>query len=260
MLHILTEKRGNAMIVTFNRPDRDNAFGLDMAAQLFNALKLMTTDRAIRAVLLQGSGSHFMNGIDMALYGGDLNTALEHATEMMQPYNSAIRELLAMEKPVIASCAGMTAGPGMSFLLACDLAIAAKSAKFNCQFTSNGLTPDGGASALLARKAGLMRANELLMLSEDFSADDAARWNLVNRVVDDGKLKDEALTLLDRLADGPTRAYGGVKKLLAKSYEQDLNTQLAFEHTCWGASVRSFDFREAVKAHFAKRPAKFTGS
>jgi 2-(1,2-epoxy-1,2-dihydrophenyl)acetyl-CoA isomerase len=179
---------------------------------------------------------------------------------MMQPYHSAIRELLAMDKPVIAACTGLTAGPGMSLMLACDLVLAAKSAVFNCKFTSYGMTPDGGASFLLARKVGMMKANELLMLSETFGAADAERWNLVNKVVDDAKLKDEALAWIDRLANGPTRAYGGVKRLVAKSLEQDVNTQLSLEHTYWGASARSFDFREAVKAHFAKRPAKFTGT
>lgn len=258
---ITSTKRGAALIVTFNRPAQGNALTFDMANQLFNLMKPATTDRAIRAVMLEGAGGNFMDGIDTtATYGGDFTAALERANQMLQPYHSVVRELLLMDKPVLAVATGSVAGPGMSFLLASDLVIAARSAVFNCKFTAYGATPDGAASIMLPRKIGAARACEMLMLSENVSAEQAERWNLVNRVVDDAKVRDEALAWLDRLVEGATRAMGGVKKLVHKAFEQDSNAQLALEHTYWGASVRSFDFREAVKAHAAKRPAKFTGS
>jgi len=257
---ILSEKRGAALIVTFNRPDHANAINIDMATQLFNLLKPATVDRAIRAVLLKGAGGNFMDGIDMNTYAGDPNMALEKANQFIQPYHSAIREVQVMDKPVLAMANGITAGAGLSFMLASDMVIAGRSAKFNCKFTSYAMTPDGGASLMLPRKVGATKAAELLMLSEDFSAADAERLNLVNKVVDDAKLEEEAFALLDRLANGPTRAYAGIKRLVAKAFEEDFNAQLALEHTNWGASVRGFDFREAIKAFFAKRPAKFTGS
>jgi 2-(1,2-epoxy-1,2-dihydrophenyl)acetyl-CoA isomerase len=257
---ITSEKRGAALILSFNRPARANAFTSEMAAQLFNALKPAATDRTIRAVMLKGAGGTFMDGLDMELFAGDFTGALERVNEMFQPYHSAIRELLTMEKPVLAAIDGVAAGPGLSFVLASDLVLASRRATFNCKFSSYGLTPDGGCSAMLARKAGMMKANELLMLSENFSAADAARWNLVNAVVDDGKLQDEALAWLDRLAARPTRAYGGIKRLVMKAFEQDINAQISLEHAFWGASARSFDFREAVRAQAAKRPAKFTGT
>ena len=145
-------------------------------------------------------------------------------------------------------------------MLACDLVLAARSTKFNCKFTSYAMTPDGGASFFLTRKVGAAKANELLMLSETFGAEEAGRWNLINSVVDDDKLQDEALNWIDRLSTGPTRAFGGVKKLVLKAFEQDLNAHLGLEHTYWGASSRTFDFREAVKAYFAKRDTKYSGA
>jgi 2-(1,2-epoxy-1,2-dihydrophenyl)acetyl-CoA isomerase len=165
-----------------------------------------------------------------------------------------------MDKPVLAAVEGNVAGPGLSFMLACDLVLAARGTKFNCKYTSYGMPPDGGISLNLTRKVGTSKACELLMLSETFTAEQAEKWNLVNAVVDDDKLSAEALTWVDRLATGPTKAFGSVKRLVAKAFEQDLATQLSLEHTYWGGCSRSFDFREAVKAHFAKRPAKFMGA
>jgi 2-(1,2-epoxy-1,2-dihydrophenyl)acetyl-CoA isomerase len=216
----------------------------------------------VRAVLLRGAGGNFMNGVDLTgLYGkGGVDLGIERANQMMQPYHNVIRELQVMDKPVIAAVEGAVAGPGLSLMLACDLVLAARGTKFNCNFTSNALSPDGGSTFFLARKVGAAKAMELLMLSEDFTAEDAQKWNLVNHVSDDGKLQDDSLGWVDRLANGPTRAFSGVKKLVLKAFENDLNAQLALEHSYWGGSVRSFDFREAMKAHFAKREAKYSGA
>ncbi|MDX2027039.1 MAG: enoyl-CoA hydratase-related protein [Alphaproteobacteria bacterium] len=257
---VLSEMRGQALIITINNPDRGNAMSFDMAVQLFNLLKNVTTDRAVRAVLLQGKGSHFMDGLDMNLYAGDVGGALDRANQMVQPYHSAIRELQAMEKPVLAAVNGRVAGPGMSFMLASDLVLAARSTKFNCDFTTHALSPDGGASFFLTRQVGAAKANELLMLSEEFSVEDAEKWGLVNSVIDDEKLHDAALAWVDRLATGPTRAFGAVKMLVGRAYEQNLTTHLGLEHTYWGACSRTFDFKEAIRAYFAKRPAKYSGA
>ncbi len=257
---VISEIRGQSLIVTFNRPEHANALTLDMANQLFQILKPATTDRGIRAVLLRGRGGHFMDSVDMDLYAGDWNIALEMANQLILPYHSAIRELQSMDKPVIAAVDGIVAGAGFCFMLASDLVLAGRNTKFNCEFASRALTPDGGCSYYLPRKVGAAKATELLMLSETFGAEEAKNYNLISRILDEDKLHEEALTWLDRLASGPTRAYGGIKKLIMKSFEQDINAQLGLEHTYFGASSRTFDFREVVKAHLANRPAKFTGS
>ncbi len=257
---VTSEMRGPALVVTLNRPDQKNAMNFDMANQLYNLLKNVTTDRGVRAVLIRGQGGHFMDGLDMQMYMGEIGTGVERANQLMQPYHSAIRELQLMEKPVVAAVDGTVSGPGMSFMLACDLVIAARSAKFNCKFTSYAMSPDGGASFFLTRKLGTAKAMELLMLSEVFDAEAAARLHLVNSVVDDDKLQVESLTWLDRLAAGPTRAFGGVKMLVGKAFEQTLNIHLGLEHTYWGTCSRTFDFKEAMKAMGAKREPKYSGA
>jgi 2-(1,2-epoxy-1,2-dihydrophenyl)acetyl-CoA isomerase len=257
---VKSEMRGAALIVTFAIPDRANAFTVEMAQQLFNILKPVATTPAIRAVLLRGQGGHFLGDIDMNAYGGDFATGVERVNQMFQPYHSSIRELQVMEKPVLAAVEGTITGAGFSMMLAADLVLAARSTKFSAGFVSYACTPHGGASFFLTRKAGLPKALELMMLNETFGAEDALGYRLVNRLVDDDKLGAESLAWIDRLAEGPTKAMGGVKRLAMKAFDQDVNGQLGLEHALWGASTRSFDFRDAIKAFFAKRPPKFTGT
>lgn len=257
---ILTEVRGGAFIVTFNRPMHTNALNVDMANMLFLALKQVTTDRAIRAVLLRGQAGHFMDGLDLNIYANDFGKGVERHNELMLPYHSAIREINTMDKPVLAAVSGKVTGPGLSFMLASDLVLAGQSAVFNAGFTSYAMTPDGSASFFLPRKVGAAKATEILMLSEDFDAATAEKLHLVNGVVEDAKLEEEALLWIDRLANGPTKAFAGIRRLVASAFEQDINHHMALEHAHWGASTRTFDFREAVKAKFAKRPVKYTGA
>ena len=260
MPEIITERRGATLVITLNRPDHANAMTIDMANALYNTVKLATTDRGIRLVLLWGAGGHFMDGMDMSFYSGDINLALENANKLVLPYHSVIREFQAMDKPVLSVVEGKVTGAGMSLMLASDLVIAARSTTFNTKFVDFALTPDGGCSYFLPRKIGASRAMELLMLNETIDSSEAERLHLVNRVVDDEKLHESAVEWADRLVDGPTRAYGAVKKLVMHSFEHELNAHLGMEHSCFGQSTRSFDFREAVKAYFDKRQAKFTGN
>jgi len=257
---VLTERRGQSLILTFNRPGSANALTIDMANQLFTILKNTTTDKSVRAVLLCGAGSNFMNGLDMNFYAGNVSDALDSANQLILPYHSAIRELQVMDKPVLCAVEGHVTGTGFSLMLASDLVIAGKSARFNTRFAEYALTPDGGCSYFLPRKVGLSRAVEIMMLCEEFNAERAERLRIVNKVVEDEDLQDEALVWLDKLAAGPTKAYGAIKKLACRSYEQDLNAHLGLEHTYFGQSSRSFDFREAVRAHKAGNETKFTGT
>lgn len=257
---ILVERQGQGLVVKFNRPDSANAMTLDMATQLHNVLKSVTVDRSVRAVLLCGSGPDFMNGLDMGVYTHNLTTALEEANKIILPYHSAIRELQTMDKPVLAAVDGYVTGSGMSFMLASDFVISGRNAKFNCRFTDYATTPDGGCSFFLPRKIGLARAIEMMMFCEEIDCKMAERLHLVNRVAEDGTLMDEALKWLDHLANGPTKAYGAVKKLATRAFEETLDQHLGLEHTYNGQSSRSFDFREAVKAHSEGRKAKFSGT
>lgn len=258
---VLTERRGQALIITFNRPDHANALTMDMAQQLFTILKNATTDHSVRAVMLRGAGGNYMDGLDMSFYKLNMNDALDKANQLILPYHSAIRELQVMDKPVLSVIDGYVTGTGFSFMLASDLVIASKSARFNTRFVEYALTPDGGVSFFLARKLGVSRAVEIMMLSEEFDAERAERLRIVNKVVDDdANLQEAALAWLDHLVAGPTKAYGAIKKLANRAFEQDLNAHLGLEHTYFGQSSRSFDFREAVRADNEGREPRFTGT
>lgn len=257
---IKTETRGGALIITFNCPEQGNSLTLSMANQLFQILKPVASDRTIRAVMLCGAGDNFMDGLDLDIYAKDTSAGAERNNELLLPYHSIIRELYGMDKPILAVVRGRVTGAGLSFMLACDLVLAGRSTKFNAAFSSYAMTPDGGASFFLTRKVGAAKACEILMLSEDFDAAMAEKLHLVNASVDDDKLQDMAFEWIDKLASGPTKAFGGIKKLVDKAYEQDLAAHLALEHTYWGASVRSFDFRSAMKGLFSKQPARYTGA
>ncbi|MDD3183360.1 MAG: enoyl-CoA hydratase-related protein [Alphaproteobacteria bacterium] len=257
---VLSERRGQSLIITFNRPDQANAMTLDMANQLFAILKNATTDRSVRAVMLCGAGRNFMNGLDMDPYCKDMNAALDNANQLILPFHSSIRELQTMDKPVLAVVDGYVSGAGFSMMLASDLVISSSTAQFNAAFGDHAITPIGGASFFLSRKVGMGRAMEIFMLCEDFDADRAKRLRLVNKIAEEGSLQEEALIWLDKLAQGPTKALGGIKKLACRAFEQDLNAQLGLEHTYFGQSSRGFDFREALRALNEKREANFTGS
>jgi 2-(1,2-epoxy-1,2-dihydrophenyl)acetyl-CoA isomerase len=256
---VMSSRRGPALIVTLNRPERQNAMTLDLANQLFTILKNATTDRSVRAVLIHGAGGSFMDGLDPAFFLRDLDMALEQANQLVQPYHSIIRELQSMDKPVLAAVSGHVTGAGMSLMLGSDLVIAAKSTTFCCNFANMALSSTGGCSFFLPRKIGASRAVEMLLLNQDFDAVYAEKLHLINRVVPDDRLEGEALAWVDQLAEGPTKALGSLKKLVLAAFENDLDRHLSLEHTHFGHNTRSFDFREAVKALKTNRPAKFTG-
>jgi 2-(1,2-epoxy-1,2-dihydrophenyl)acetyl-CoA isomerase len=257
---IKSEVRNGVLIVTFNRPEQGNALSFDMANQFFQVVKPVATDGAIRLVVLRGEGGNFMNGLDLGLYARDVAAGVERNNELLLPYHSAIRELHAMEKPVLAIVNGKVSGVGFSLMLASDFVVAGQGAKFSMGSTALGISPNGAATFFLPRKVGAAKAMEIMVLNEEFDVAEAERLHLVNAVAEDAQLQEVANGWIERLASGPTKVYGAIKRLVARSFDQELNPHISLEHTYWGACSRSFDFRAAVKAHLAKQPVKYTGS
>ncbi len=257
---VLFETRGSVLVVTFNRPDQGNALTTSMSKVFSEKLKAIGGDRSLRAILLCGAGNHFVNGHDISGFSSDVNSVQELVFQKVQFFYAVIRELQTMERPVIAAVDGRVSGGGFSLMLASDLVIATKRTVFNTGFTPHAMVPDGGATFFLPRKVGMARASELLLLSEDFSAEQAEKWGLINKVVADDVLQAEAMSWAEKVAAGPTRILAATKRLIGKSYEQELSAQLSQESTTWTAGSRTFDFREAMKAYAAKREPKFTGA
>ena len=186
------------------------------------------------------------SGGDLCAYLGELTTAL----------HAGLALLMRMDAPVIVAVKGSAAGAGLGLVLAADLAIAGRSAKFTPAYTGVGLTPDAGCTFLLPRAVGYKRAMELLLTNRVLSAEEALDWGLVNQVVDDELVDGTAAALAARLAGGPSAAFGGVKRLLAEA-EPGLETHLGRESRSIAARGASVEGREGIAAFLEKRLPRF---
>ena len=248
--------------VELNRPQTLNAWNRQLGIDLLAALERVRTDEAVRAVVITGAGRGFSSGADLKDFGGgDLTPdgrpdIYRTLTERYHPIMRAIREL---PKPVLAAVNGAAVGIGCSLALCCDLILAAESAYFMLAFVNIGLVPDGGSSLFVPSRVGMARASELAMLGERLGAAEALEWGLINRVVTDGSLPEEAASLAARLARGPTRSYAGSKQQINNWLFARMDQQLELEARLQAEMADSEDFREGATAFAQKRPARFSG-
>lgn len=256
---VLVTDRGAVRTLTLNRPSAFNSFDLALKGALLTALDV-AADRSVRAVVITGAGRAFCAGQDLkehlALVGAGDERVGRTVSEF---YNPVVRAVLGLRKPVIAAVNGPAAGAGTGLALACDLRIAATAATFSMAFAGVGLSADTGASYLLPRYVGYGRASSMMLLGEKVDAAEALRIGLVDQVVDDADLVGTVAALADRLAAGPTRAYGWIKASLQHAATADLDSALDFEDRAQTACFASEDHLEAVAAFVQKRPPRFTG-
>lgn len=245
--------------VTFNRPDNANAMDLPLMAELMHAAIRCDEDRRIRAVVVTGEGTFFSAGGDLAGFSGAGDEAGVLLKEMTTYFHAAISRFSRMNPPVIAAVNGTAAGAGMSFVAACDLAIAAESAMFTSAYTAASLTPDGSSTYFVPRLVGMRRAMELMLTNRRLSAAEALEWGLINQVVPDGELLATARSLASRLAEGGTLAFGAVKRLLHESFAGTLETQMELEARAIAAMSHTHDGREGIEAFLGKRRPTFLG-
>jgi 2-(1,2-epoxy-1,2-dihydrophenyl)acetyl-CoA isomerase len=248
--------------VELNRPEALNAWNAQFGEDLLAALRGVTEDEAVRAIVLTGAGRGFSSGADLKDISTDTTpegrpNVYKTLTERYHPIMHAIRD---MPKPVIAAVNGPAVGIGCSLALCCDLIVAAESAYFLLAFVNIGLVPDGGSSLFLPTRIGMARASELSMLGERLPAAKALEWGLINRVVADEQLEQEAGALAARMAAGPTRSYAGSKRQLNNWLYARMEEQLELEATIQQEMAGSDDFVEGAMAFVQKRPARFTGS
>jgi len=248
--------------VELNRPEALNAWNAQFGEDLLAALRGVTEDEAVRAVVLTGAGRAFSSGADLKDISTDTTpggrpNVYKTLTERYHPIMHAIRE---MPKPVIAAVNGPAVGIGCSLALCCDLIVAAESAYFLLAFVNIGLVPDGGSSLFLPTRIGMARASELSMLGERLPAAKALEWGLINRVVADEQLEQEVGALAARMAAGPTRSYAGSKRQLNNWLYARMEEQLELEATIQQEMAGSDDFVEGAMAFIQKRPARFSGS
>jgi len=260
--HFRFDVEAGVATVSFDRPERLNALTLDVYADLRDLFTEMEHRDDVAVVVLAGEGRGFCSGGDVndiigrLLDSGDQRDVLEF-TRMTGAVVQRMREL---PRPIIAAVNGVAAGAGAVIALAADFRLLARSASFRFLFTSVGLAgADMGCAWLLPRLVGLGRATELLMLGDQLPADEAERFGLATRVVDDDRLADETATLARRLAEGPTFAYAATKLLLTR--EADMSLQAGIELEAWTQAylMRSGDHREFFKAFTEGRQPTWTG-
>jgi 2-(1,2-epoxy-1,2-dihydrophenyl)acetyl-CoA isomerase len=256
---ILYEVDNGLAKITFNRPEAGHSINRDFAYEFMYAAIRATTDPAVRCVLISATGSMYSFGGDLKFFATEMDKIEATLTELTAVLHLGIQRLHHGKAPVIIAVNGMAAGGGFSLALFGDIVLAARSAKFVMAYTNAGLSPDGSSSYYLPRVVGLRRAQELMLTNRMLTAAEAQDWGIVTTVVDDDALAEEAEKLGRKLASGPTRAYGAVKKLLSRTFEQSLEVQLEEESRLIAAMGHSADGREGLDSFLNKRKPSFKG-
>ncbi len=254
---LLYEKSGNAVTITLNRPDVFNAFNEEQSYELQDALKAAKKDEECRVVILTGAGKAFCSGQDLkAIAGAEKRSFID---SLHKRYNPIIREMRNMPKPIICKLNGVAAGAGCSIALASDFIIASENASLIEVFINVGLVLDSGSSFFLPRLVGSARAFELSTMGSKVMAAQALQWGMINRCVPHDQLDAETQTIVDYYANAPTKAIGLMKKMLNRSFNNDLETMLEYEAYCQEVAGSSADNKEGVTAFNEKRKPQFKG-
>jgi 2-(1,2-epoxy-1,2-dihydrophenyl)acetyl-CoA isomerase len=246
--------------LTLNRPKAANSFNIDLVREFLEAATICAEDSEIRAVLLTGAGRFFSAGGDLKNFAAAEDQIPKMVSETADTLHAAIAKFARMNAPVVAAVNGPAAGAGMSVVCMTDIALAAESAFFSMAYTAAGLSPDGSSTYFLPRIVGIRRARELMLSNRRLSAAEAHELGIVERVVPDDDLMDEAEKIALALANGPTLAFGAVKKLLLASQNAQLEDQLDAETSAITAMTRTSDAREGIAAFREKRLPNFKGA
>ena len=248
--------------LTLNRPDRLNSFNVEMHGEVRDALRRLAEaeDGAARVLVLTGAGRGFCAGQDLgdrAVASGEHPVDLGMTVETC--WNPLIRTLTNLPQPVIARVNGVAAGAGANIALACDIVVAARSAKFIQSFSAIGLIPDSGGTWVLPRLVGQARALGLAMTGEPLPAETAAEWGLIWKAVDDEALDAEVDAIANKLASLPPLGLAEIKKMIRASWAHTLDQELNHQRDAMRHLGFTDDYREGVAAFLEKRQPKFTG-
>jgi enoyl-CoA hydratase/carnithine racemase len=249
---ILTERSGSILRIEFNRPQKKNAMTAAMYTGFAALLNDAGKDENIRVVLLHGAGDSFTAG-------NDLEDFMNHPPGPGEsPQTQLIQALINFDKPIVAAVRGAAVGSGTTMLTFCDFVYAGESTKFQMPFVNLGLVPEFGTSYSVPRAIGYLNASELFLLGTPFDAARAAGLGLVTAVVQDRMLMETATETAQKLAEKPAGALRASKRLLKRSFREQIEQAVAAEVEEFAARVRSADAKEAITAFFEKRPPDFS--
>lgn len=247
-------------VLTLNRPASLNSFNTLMHDEVREAMKDARDNSEVRCLVITAAGRGFCAGQDLSDRSVKVSDEAPDLGESVEKnYNPLIRNIMTMEKPVLCAVNGVAAGAGASIALACDIVLAAKSAKFIQAFCKIGLVPDSGGTFNLVRALGLPRAKALALLGDKLSAEQAQSWGMIWQCVEDESLMDETMRLALHLATQPTKGLAKIKELMNNSFSTPMHQQLELEKYAMRELGRTSDYREGVSAFIEKRQPTFTG-
>jgi 2-(1,2-epoxy-1,2-dihydrophenyl)acetyl-CoA isomerase len=257
--HLLYDITDRVAIVTLNRPEVMNAFSDTMREDLLRAVREAASNAEVRCVMITGAGRAFCAGGDIANMAelqdkGDTSVI----GRRMALGSQVIHCLREMPKPVIAAINGAAAGAGVNLALACDIRLAAKSARFSESFVKIGLVPDWGGTYLLTQIVGTGKALELMMIGDRIDADDALRLGLLNRIFPDETFREEVLRVAHQLASGPAETLAHIKRAVYLGATGTLAESLSYEEQAQKHVFLSGDSKEGMRAFLEKRAPKFS--
>lgn len=255
---LLNERHDGYAVLTLNRPDRLNAFTVELHTALSEALDTLDADEACRVIVLTGAGRGFCAGQDLSDRDPSISGERPDLGQTLESYyNPLIKRFRASGKVFITAVNGVAAGAGANIALATDIVLAAKSAKFIQAFSKIGLIPDAGGTYWLTRHLGEARAKALALTAHPLTAEKAADWGLIWRAVDDDELMEEAHALAQGFANGPSNAYALTKQAIHAASANALEEQLQLERKLQREAGFSDDYKEGVAAFLEKRPPNY---
>ncbi len=256
--NILYDVTGGVATITLNRPDSLNAFTTAMIGETASALRQCDRDAAVRCVVITGAGRGFTSGQDLAEVQGR-GDAFSIGPHLRGGYHRIIKNIVNMEKPVIAAVNGVAAGAGVGIVLASDIRIASEKASLVMAFSKIGLVPDSGLNWLLPRMIGQARAYQLAVTAERITAEQGLHWGLFNEVVPADQLGARVDAWALRLATGPSVAFGLTKRAMNRAWSQTFEEALDYEAYLQDTASRTEDNKEGVAAFLEKRAPQYRG-
>ncbi|MBN9427290.1 MAG: enoyl-CoA hydratase/isomerase family protein [Burkholderiales bacterium] len=257
---IKTEIRDNAAWLTINRPHAMNALSRETVIEIDRIVSELADRDDVRALVFRGAGKAFCAGGDLKYFketvgSGDMNKFRNYLNLCQDMY----RRVETFPRPTIAMVNGVAVAGGLELILSCDMVVAARSAKIGDGHANFGIIPGGGGAIRLPRKMPMALAKRLLFTGNLFSADELARWGLVNEVVPDEQLEDTVRALVGQVAKNSPLGLRVIKQLVNDGFEQPLDTALRLEVVAWESYGRSEDIREGLQAFDEKRKPVFKG-
>jgi 2-(1,2-epoxy-1,2-dihydrophenyl)acetyl-CoA isomerase len=256
---VLVSLDSGVLRITLNRPDKLNAFNTEVHQGIAAAMARAEKEPEVRCVLITGSGRGFCAGQDLTTRDMKSSAPMDLGGGLDTWYNPLVKRMRALPKPIVCAVNGVAAGAGANFALAADIVFAARSASFIQAFVKIALVPDCGGSYFLPRLAGMQRAMALAMTGDRLTAEDADRFGVIWKCVDDDKFAAEVDAFTKALASGPTQTLGYIKQAMYASAGNSLAQQLDLERDLQRQVGRGEDYREGVTAFLEKRKPAFKG-